>query len=124
MRNAVELQQLQPSAVYLHDCWYNVGSSAALDGEEYLLRRPMDHHVVDDDVVVSGAQERGELQIESLNEGHPLEIVKVAEFHAGLRRQVLVPQYEGMDGGASDVADEEDIAWPEGHRAGRSHGAC
>src|SRR6516225_1341334 len=97
MRNAVELQQLQPSAVDLHDRRYDVDSSAALDGEEDLLRRLMDHHVVDDDVVVGGAQERGELNIEPLNEGRTLEIVEVTKLHAGLRRQVRVPQCKGVN---------------------------
>lgn len=97
VRNTVELQQLQPSVVDLHDRRHDVGSSAALDGEQDLLSRLMDHHVVDDDVVVGGAQERGEFQIESLNEGHLLEIVEVAKLYAGLRRQVRVRQREGVN---------------------------
>src|SRR6516162_1169274 len=47
------------------------------------------------------------------------EVVEVTQLHTGLWRQILIPQRETVNRGAGDVADEENIAGPEGHCAGR-----
>jgi hypothetical protein len=119
VRNAVELQNLQPSVIDLHDRRNGVGPAAALDGEENLMSGLVDHHVIDDDVVVGGAQEAGELHIEAADQIDAFEVVEVAELHLCLRRQVLFPEREGVNRGAGDVADEEDVVGPEGKHAGR-----
>jgi hypothetical protein len=65
MRNAVELQHLQPSMIDLHDRRYDLGAAAAFDGEEDLLRRLVHNHVIDNDIVIGGAHKGGELQVEA-----------------------------------------------------------
>ena len=54
MRHVVEVQHLQLSEVNFNNRRNDVGASAALDRQNDLLRRLVDRHVIDDDVVVGG----------------------------------------------------------------------
>src|SRR5262245_42265028 len=103
--------------VDLHDRRNGIHPAAALDREKDLLSELMDHHIVDDDLVVGRTEECGKLLIEAADQITTFEVVKIAKLNIVLRRQILLTQREGMHRGTCDVTDEEDIVGRERENA-------
>lgn len=80
----------------------------------------MHRHVIDDDLVVGGAQERGKLLVEAADQVAPFEVVKISKLHICLRSHVLIAQRKGMNRAALNITDKQDIAGPERKSARRS----
>jgi hypothetical protein len=73
-------------------------------------------HVIDDDLVICCAEERGQLLIQALNEVPPLEIVEIAKLYIRLRCQIGRSEREGMNGRGFDIAHEKNVVRAEGDR--------
>lgn len=93
--------------------------AAAFNRHGDLLGCWMHDHVVDDDLVVRRAENRGKLLICTANKITAFEVVKVAEFDAVLRRQIGVSQRKGMHACAGDVVDKQDVVRAKREHSGR-----
>jgi hypothetical protein len=118
MGDGARIEQLEPAVIDAHDGRQRTHAAAPFDGQEHLLRGLVHRHVVNDDLVVGRAQQRGQLLIDPAHQVGALEVVKIAQLDAGLGDDVLGPQGKRVDGAGGDVAHEQHIARAEAHDAG------